>query len=110
MDKSIMNRVQFLYVIYDISTCFSYKITYKNIRANRHTNTNEDFRAEAGQGKIRREVCQRRADGDDAFHYIKRDLLCDTLREDGCLRDVEVQVSIFFEKGLKFHQDLKGYR
>ena len=110
MDKSILKSVYFLYVIYDISTCFRYKITYKNIRANRHTNTNESFRAEVDKGKISREVCQNRSVGDDTLLYIKRDLLRDTLREDGCLRDVELQVSIFFENGLNLHQDLKGYR
>jgi hypothetical protein len=63
------------------STCFSYKITYKNIRVNR--------------GEVSREVCQRRVGGDDDFRYIKHDLLCDTLRrEDGGLRDVELQTSI----------------
>jgi hypothetical protein len=36
--------------------------------------------------------------------------LRDTLREDGCLRDVELQTSIFFENLLKLHQDLKWYR
>ncbi len=77
MDKSILNSVYFLYVIYNISTCFSYKITYKTSRANRHTNTNEAFGAEAGKGKISREVCQSRAGGDDALGYIKRDLLRD---------------------------------
>jgi hypothetical protein len=55
-------------------------------------------------------VCQNRSVGDDTLLYIKRDLLRDTLREDGCLRDVELQVSIFFENGLNLHQDLKGYR
>jgi hypothetical protein len=85
MDKSILNIVNFLYVIYDISTCSSYTITYKTSRANRNTNTNEAFRAEAGKGKISREVCQRRAGGDDALGYIKHDLLRDVLREDGCL-------------------------
>ncbi len=44
------------------------------------------------------------------MRYIERDLLRDTLREDGCLRDVELQASIFFEDGLKLRQDLKGYR
>jgi hypothetical protein len=64
----------------------------------------------ASKGKISREVCQIRDVGDDDLRYIKRDLLCDTLREDVCLRDVELQASIFLENGLKLHQDLKGYR
>jgi len=55
-------------------------------------------------------VCQSRAGGDDVLRYIKRDLLRDTLRKDGCLRDVELQACIFFENDLKLRQDLKGYR
>ena len=80
MYKAVLNSVQCFNVIYNSPTCFSYKITYKNIRANRHTNTNETFRAETGKGEISLEVCQSRADGDDALRYIKRDLLRDTLR------------------------------
>ena len=87
---------------------FRYKITYKTSRANRNTNTNEAFRTEADKDKINREVCQSRAGGDDALRYIKRDLLRDALREDGCLWDVELQASIFFEYSLKLRQDLKG--
>jgi hypothetical protein len=61
--------------------------------------------------EVSREVCQSRAGGDDALRYIKRDLLCDTLsREDGGLRDVELQTIIYLENNLKLHQDLKGYR
>jgi hypothetical protein len=37
-------------------------------------------------------------------------LLCDALWQDGCLRDVELQASIFFENGLNPRQDLKVYR
>jgi hypothetical protein len=33
------------FFIYDIPAYFSYKITYKSIRANRHTDTNETFRS-----------------------------------------------------------------
>jgi len=74
MDKSILNSVWFS-TSSMISTCFSYKITYKHIRANRHTNTNEALRAEAVKGQVSREVCQRRTGGDDALRYIKSDLL-----------------------------------
>jgi len=109
MDKSILNSVWFS-TSSMISTCFSYKITYKHIRANRHTNTNEAFRAEAGKSQICREVCQSRAGSNKAVRYIERDLLRDTLGKDGCLRDVELQAGIFFENGLKLRQDLKGYR
>ncbi len=45
--KDILNSIQFLYVIYDIPTFFPYKTLYKSISANRHTNANETFRAEA---------------------------------------------------------------
>ena len=89
---------------------FRYKITYKNIRVNRHTNTNEAFREEAGKDEVSREVCQIRADGDDTLRYIKRDLLRVTpTREDGGLEDVDLQTSICLENSLKLRQDLKGY-
>jgi hypothetical protein len=42
---------------------------------------------------------------------IERSLLRNALsREDGCLSDIELQASIFFEDGLKLSQDLKGHR
>jgi hypothetical protein len=44
------------YIIYDIPT-------------NRHTNTNETFRSEAGKGEVIREVCQIRAGGDEALRF-----------------------------------------
>jgi hypothetical protein len=31
-------------------------------------------------------------------------------RENDCLSDIELQVIIFFENGLKLTQDLKGHR
>ena len=52
---------------------------------------------------------QSRADSNKAVRYIERDLLRDTLREDGCLRDVELQASIFLEDGLELRQDLEGH-
>jgi hypothetical protein len=111
VDKAILNSIEFLDVIYDIPTCFSYKITYKCIRANRHTETNETFRAKGVNGNFRPEVCQCGADSNDAVRYIERSLLRDALsREDGCLSDIELQASIFFENGLKLSQDLKGHR
>ena len=82
---------------------FSYKVTYKIIRADRHTDTNETFRAEAGKSQICREKCQSGAGGDDTLRYIKRDLLRDSLsREDDCLTNTELQSSFFLEDGLKF--------
>jgi hypothetical protein len=46
VDKAILNSIYFLYVIYDISTCFSHKTPYKDISDNRHTDTYETFRTE----------------------------------------------------------------
>jgi hypothetical protein len=46
VDKTVLNRVYLLYVINDRPTCFSYKVAYKNISTNRHTDTNETFRTE----------------------------------------------------------------
>ena len=111
MDKSILNSIQFLNVIYDIPTCFSYKITYKCIRANRHTDTNETFRAKGVKGNVRPKVRQCGAGSNDAVRYIERSLLRNAMgRENGCLSDIELQASIFFENGLKLSQDLKGHR
>ena len=49
MDKAVLNSVQFLYVNYNSPTCFSYKVLYKSISTNRHTDTNETFRTERGE-------------------------------------------------------------
>jgi hypothetical protein len=46
VDKTILDSVYLLYVIYERPTRFRYKIPYKNISTNRHTNTNETFRNE----------------------------------------------------------------
>ena len=46
VDKSILNTIQFLYVIYDIPTCFSHKTPYKSISAYGYANANEIFRTE----------------------------------------------------------------
>jgi hypothetical protein len=46
VDKVILNNVYFLYVIYDSPTCLNYKVPYKNISTNSHTNTNETIRTE----------------------------------------------------------------
>ena len=49
MDKAVLNSVQFFDVIYNSPTCFSYKVLYKSISTNRHTDTNETFRTERGE-------------------------------------------------------------
>ncbi len=109
--EAILNSIEFLNVIYDISTCFSYKITYKCIRADRHTDTNETFGAKGVKGNFRPEVRQCGAGSNDAVRYVERSLLRNAFhREKGCLSDIELQASIFFENGLKLSQDLKGHR
>ena len=49
MDKAVLNSVQFLYVNYNSPACFSYKVLYKSISTNRHTDTNETVRTERGE-------------------------------------------------------------
>ena len=58
MYKSILNNVQFFNVIYNIPTCFNYKVLYKIISTNRHTNTNETFRTERSKGDIAAKLSQ----------------------------------------------------
>ena len=41
MYKAVLNSVQFLDVINNRPTCFSYKVLYKNISTNRNTDTKE---------------------------------------------------------------------
>ncbi len=44
---------------------------------------------------------------DDVVWYIEHSLLCDSLGEDGNLRDVEVKSTILLEDFLELIQDLK---
>jgi hypothetical protein len=84
-----------------IPTCFSYKIKYKCIRANRYTDTNKTFRAKGVKDNFLPEVSQCGTDSNDVVHYIEHNLLCNTMhRENDCLIDIELQVSIFFENDL----------
>jgi hypothetical protein len=53
LNKDILNNLWFLNVIYDIPTCFNYKITYKCIRVNRHTDTSETFRSKGVEGQFK---------------------------------------------------------
>jgi hypothetical protein len=57
----------------------SYKITYKCIRANRHTDTNETVRAKGVKGNVRPEVRQCGAGSNNAVRSIERSLLRKTL-------------------------------
>jgi hypothetical protein len=95
VDKAILDSVQFLYVINDRPTCFSYKVTHKSVCTNRHTN--ETFRAERSEGDIRIKGSQSRAVVDDAVRDIERSLMRNALGEDGGLGDVEVKSSILLE-------------
>jgi hypothetical protein len=60
----------------------SYKVPNKSISTNRHTDTNETFRAERSEGDITSKLSQGRAVVDDAVRGIKRNLLCNALRKD----------------------------
>jgi hypothetical protein len=106
VDKAILDNVQFLYVIYDRPTCFSYEVTHKSICTYRHTDTNATFRAERSEGDIRIKGSQNGAVVDDAVRDIERSLLRDALGEDGGLGDVEVKSSMLLEDMLELSQDL----
>ena len=95
VDKAIRkDSVQFLYVIYDRPTCFSYKVTDKSVCTNRHTDTYETLRAQRSEGDIRMKESQSRAVVDDAVRGIQRSLLCNAVVEDGGLGDVEVKSTL----------------
>ena len=72
-------------IIYYRPTCFSYKVLYKRISTNRHTNTNETFRTEKSKGDIAAKLSQCRAGRNDAVRHIENSLLGGALGEDGCL-------------------------
>jgi hypothetical protein len=109
MYKAVLNSVQFLYVIYNSPTCFSYKVLYKSISTNRHTNTNETLRTEGSKKQVPAEVSQRGGCLYDVLRHIKGSLGSDALGEDGGLRDVELQASILLEDMLELSQDLKHH-
>jgi hypothetical protein len=44
MDEDILNIIYLLYVLNDVSACFSYKLSYKSICTNMHTDTYESVR------------------------------------------------------------------
>jgi hypothetical protein len=97
VDEAILNTIQLLYVIYDRPTCFTYEVPNKSISTNRHTDTNETFRAERNEGDIIAKLSQGRAVVDDAVCGIKHSLLCNALGKDGGLGDIKLQTCIFFE-------------
>jgi hypothetical protein len=71
MNKSVLNSVQFLDVMYNIPTCFIYKVLYKSISTNRQTDTNETFRTERGEENVPAEVSQRGGSLYDVLHPSK---------------------------------------
>jgi hypothetical protein len=109
MYKAVLNSVQLLYVIYDSPTCFATKFCTKSISTNRHSNTNETFRTERSEQNVVTEVSQGGGCLQDGLRHIKSSLGRDSLGEDGGLRDVELQASIFLEDGLELRQDLEGH-
>ncbi len=109
MYKSVLNSVQFVDVIYDRATCFSYYVLYKSISTNRHTDTNETFRTERGEENVSAEVSQRGGSLYDLLRHIEGSLVGDALGEDGGLGDVKLQASILLEDMLELSQDLKRH-
>ena len=75
MYKAVLNSVQFLDVIYNSPTCFSYKVLCKRISTNRHTNTNETFRTERSKGDIAAKLSQCRDGSNYAVRHIEHSLL-----------------------------------
>jgi hypothetical protein len=109
VDTAVLHSVLLLCVINDSTTCFSYKVPYKNISTNRHTDTNETLRTERNEGDICIKGRQGGAVADDAVRYIERSLLRDAIGEDGSLGDVEVKSSILLEDVLELSQDLQRH-
>ncbi len=75
MYKTILNRVQFLYVIYNNPTRLNYKVPYENVSTNRHTNTTETFRTEGPESNIPTEVSHRGRILEDVLCHVKDSLL-----------------------------------
>jgi hypothetical protein len=85
MYKAVLYCIQFVVIIYNSLTCFSYKVLYKSISTNRHTNTNSTFRTERSKGDIAVKLSQCRAGSNDAVRHIEHSLLGGALGEDGGL-------------------------
>ena len=85
MNKVILNRIQFLNIIYNCLTRIRYEFLYKIISAQRHTDTNETCGTERIKENIPVEVCEVGTGVDDVVGHIKHILLGDTLGEDGGL-------------------------
>jgi hypothetical protein len=64
---------------------FSYKVLYRIISTNRHTDTNETFRTERDEKNVPTEVSQCGGCLYDVLRHIKGSLICDALGEDGGL-------------------------
>ena len=79
---------------------FYYKVLYKHISTNSHTDTNETFRTERGEENVSAEVSQRGGSLYDVLRHIEGRLVGDALGEDGNLGDVKLQASIFLEDTL----------
>jgi hypothetical protein len=109
MNKSFLNSVHFFDVLYNSPTCFSYKVLYKSISINRHTDTNEILKTERDEENVPAEMSQRGGSLYDVLRHIKGSLGSDALGEDGGLGDVEFQTSILLEDMLEFSQDLKQH-
>jgi hypothetical protein len=110
MYKAVLNSVQLLYVIYDSPTCFGYKVLYKSISTNRHTNTNKTFRAERSEGDIRMKGSQSVVD--DAVRELLM-MLCATSNAACCVTPLGrtevlemLKSSILLEDILELSQDL----
>jgi hypothetical protein len=87
----------FLYVIYASPTYFSYKVPYKSISTNRHTDTNETFRTERSEG----EGAVQWAGSGDVVRQIERSLMGGALGEDRGVGDVKLQAGILLEDMLE---------
>jgi hypothetical protein len=74
-----LNSVQNFDVIYDSPTRFGYKVLYKSISTNRHTDTNETFRTERGENNVPGKVSQRGGCLYDVLRRINGSLLGDAL-------------------------------
>ena len=97
MYKAVLYSIQFVDIIYNSLTWFSYKVPYKSISTNRHTDTNETVRTERGEENVPAEMSQRGGSLYDVLRHIKGSLGSDALGEDGGLGDVKLQASILLE-------------
>ena len=86
--------------------CFGNQFLDESMRADGDADADEALRTERGEQDAAAELGQCGVVVNHDCCQIKRRLLADALRKDGCLRYVEVKPGIFLEDVLELRQDL----